>query len=351
MADSADSGEATTLARVQALLDLGRAAEARARILPLVGSDDTSYHAWCLLALCEIRLESFDTARVAAEHAIAMYPEGDWGYRLLSLALSGLGDRSKAADSARRSVACAPELWLTHLTLAESLGKDSPREGLEAAERAVQLAPHQAAAHVTHGYLLDAVGDMDGAERAYLRALELEPGNAKAMNNLGVVALRRGGPTSAARHFSRALRHDPRLTLTATNVAGVGRLLLMLILLAGSAVVLSGTLLWSNLAFVAGARGWIAPAIAAMVFGYALWLRWFVGRLPTGTLRAGVKAPQMRRTLVLPCVSIAVCAVVVALGPSGRDLNLALAWFLAISVLSLLGTRRAVRKAARPPGR
>jgi tetratricopeptide (TPR) repeat protein len=70
--------------------------------------------------------------------------------------------------------------------------------------------------------------DLVAAVRAYEKALELNPDNAKAHNNLGNVLRRQGKPDEALTHFSRAVAIDPDYADGHNNLglmlAGHGRL-------------------------------------------------------------------------------------------------------------------------------
>ena len=53
-------------------------------------------------------------------------------------------------------------------------------------------------------------GDLNGAESLYREVLASDPGNAKALHNLGAVALQTGHPYSAADLFRKTLQSDPK---------------------------------------------------------------------------------------------------------------------------------------------
>jgi Tfp pilus assembly protein PilF len=53
------------------------------------------------------------------------------------------------------------------------------------------------------------LGDSSAAEAAFKRALEVNPGNIEACNQLGIVARRAGRLDEARRYYEAALLHDP----------------------------------------------------------------------------------------------------------------------------------------------
>jgi arylsulfatase A-like enzyme/Flp pilus assembly protein TadD len=71
-----------------------------------------------------------------------------------------------------------------------------------------------------YGVALDGSGKSQDAIGQFLRALEIDPNNAPAVQNLGISALRLNDGTSAQRYLTRALEMNPRLPL-ALNTMGV----------------------------------------------------------------------------------------------------------------------------------
>src|SRR5262249_22493152 len=70
---------------------------------------------------------------------------------------------------------------------------------------------------VNAGTLLDQCGDEKGAEDKYKAALEANPANGFALNNLGELYYRRGNPTMAKSWFERAIQADPTHVASAYN--------------------------------------------------------------------------------------------------------------------------------------
>ena len=66
-----------------------------------------------------------------------------------------------------------------------------------------------------------ALGDDDGAERAFLDALRLDSGNFEALNDLGVLAHRRGRRTAARLAHERSLGARPDLPIAHVNLANI----------------------------------------------------------------------------------------------------------------------------------
>jgi len=54
------------------------------------------------------------------------------------------------------------------------------------------------------------LGDLDGAEQAARKALEINPNSAEALNNLALVVAERGRPDEAQNYLTQAIRADPK---------------------------------------------------------------------------------------------------------------------------------------------
>jgi len=70
---------------------------------------------------------------------------------------------------------------------------------------------YESQAHYTMGSVLLSQGDLDGAEAEYLAALAFEPSpsGADALNDLGIIAVRRGDRAAAEEYFDRAIAYRP----------------------------------------------------------------------------------------------------------------------------------------------
>ena len=73
----------------------------------------------------------------------------------------------------------------------------------------MRRAPRSPKAHLTLGHSLLAVDDPDGAARAYLRALTLDPDYAKAHRSLATLQREAGAVAEAAAHYRQATHFEP----------------------------------------------------------------------------------------------------------------------------------------------
>lgn len=68
------------------------------------------------------------------------------------------------------------------------------------------------------GYANDLSGNFDAAQDSYLRAAELSPDKAAAMNNLGMSYLRQDRPLDAINAFRKALDREPTMSVARLNL-------------------------------------------------------------------------------------------------------------------------------------
>jgi Flp pilus assembly protein TadD len=190
------------------LLQQGSWRQARTIVLEVLADVPDSHQALCLLAASYNAAGDFGAMLTAADRAVATAPRDEWGYRLQAVALRHLGRLDRAAESARRAVALAPNGWVTHSTLAETLLAQNPRrhlaEAYRAATRGVELAPQQAPARVTMGLARAAAGDHRGARAEYRLALQGDPTLSAPRHNLALQQAARGSVVGAARGLRAA---------------------------------------------------------------------------------------------------------------------------------------------------
>lgn len=84
--------------------------------------------------------------------------------------------------------------------------------------------PDSAELHLMLGISLRDAEDLDGAERAYRKALELRPGYAEALGNLGNVLQKQRRLDEAIENYRAAIAIRPEFfRQAASNLASMGR--------------------------------------------------------------------------------------------------------------------------------
>jgi tetratricopeptide (TPR) repeat protein len=224
----------------RALIGLRRYDEARTVLEQAVSDAPDDAEAWCLLSQAQYGCHDAAGARRSAASAVANEPEYEWAHRLLSLAELALGHHKEAEAAAREAALLAPNLWLTHVQLAQALsaprrwrfGRDRRRRVEEAtaeAARAVELAPNEPTAHVVTGMVAVRRRDRAFAQQAFLRALALDPLDEDAQNGLAALKLRMRSPedlAGAATDYANVLSIDPRALDSRRGVEHVLRVFL-----------------------------------------------------------------------------------------------------------------------------
>jgi tetratricopeptide (TPR) repeat protein len=197
--------------RASALTEVGRADEAIALLQrELVGSPE-DIELLDALAVAQLGVSAAD-ALITSQRLIALHPDGHRGQLLAALASYDLDDVKAATRHAEATVAAAPWLPLGHALYAESVSRSGRKRkrALEAAERAIELAPDETVGYNAAGAVELHNGRWRRAERLFRKALELDPTDHTATLNLAVAQEGRGNIGSAFADTSTLLHLDPR---------------------------------------------------------------------------------------------------------------------------------------------
>jgi tetratricopeptide (TPR) repeat protein len=207
------------LARVEALVQLGRCSEAESMLARVLADHPDDHRAWCLLALARDGLSHWSEVLQAANHAVAVAPDHEWGHRLASIALARLEMTEAAVRAATEAVRLDPHGWRTHLqySLVAARVPRLVQDAYRAAGRAAEIAPHSSDAHFALGFSSDATGRHEEVAGHCREALRLNPQHVNALNNL--TNLERGTRLGAkAAGYARALRLDPSAAVPRENL-------------------------------------------------------------------------------------------------------------------------------------
>jgi Tfp pilus assembly protein PilF len=199
------------LARAQMLMDARRYRLAEVELRRALGDEPENATLHAYLALC--LTEDPARAREAMEEALwatAYDPVLPTGWYVLSLVQSRQSLPFEAEKTARIALGLAPELPPLLLHLARlMMDRERYRDGLEFAERALAVTPHDANALMTAGSLRSRMGRHAEAKADFDRALAVAPDDHAVQANAGWAALRRGDQTAALHHFRASLRREP----------------------------------------------------------------------------------------------------------------------------------------------
>jgi Flp pilus assembly protein TadD len=352
--------------RVEMLCDLGRWEEAVPLVHRLLTVEPENESAWCLLAQCRIGLGQFEAALAAARQAAVLAPGDEWPQRLISFACTHLGLPEEALRAAREAVRLDPHSWQTYARLAAAAvrpptGRPRDRaeragragsagairgEAMQAAERALTLAPDEPQVQLIYGTVAASGGRRVEAERAYRTALALDPQNSGAHHLLAALRLRRrSGPVGlaeAATGFATALSADPTAHLSRRSLE-----LTLRVFLGRATYGLFVTAYLSQL-FAVGSTPWSRLTPILLLALPLLFVVGFLRRLPP-QVRSFLGRMLLRGTTGLATglggLSVAVMVVDVVAARSARPGLAALAAVIALLARGVLylDTRRLVR--------
>lgn len=205
--------------RVRSLVDLDRHHEARAALAPLLAGSPNDAELHGLEAQALLGLEDGAGALAAGNRVVALEPDQAWGHQICALALLRLDNATAATHAAAQAVRLAPNHWNAHRIYAFSAAGVPGRgpDALAAAQRAVQLAPHEPDAHFALGVVAEQQRRHDLAMACYREALALDANHAGALTRL--TGLTHGHRISrAARGYASALREAPDSTTALANL-------------------------------------------------------------------------------------------------------------------------------------
>jgi tetratricopeptide (TPR) repeat protein len=122
-----------------------------------------------------------------------------------------------------RALQLDPKLVQAHVNLIILHGRiRNLTKAQEHYQAAVKLNPNQfPGAYYNYGVLLTQQGKLDEAERAFHRALEINPAYADAHNNLGTLLQRQGKISEAAEEFRKALASQPNFRQAHFNLGRI----------------------------------------------------------------------------------------------------------------------------------
>jgi tetratricopeptide (TPR) repeat protein len=191
------------LARAEALIELGRRAEAEREARRLLAEEPESADGHTMLALALFLQDRRAEAAAEAAEAVRLDPTS----RTAQVALALAGQDAAAAGAAIR---LGPDRTSSFAALAQAKLEDAdPVAVLEAAERGLAIDPEDALLHTYRALALTLLGRLEPAERAARTALARDPESALSHEVLARTLAHQGRWPEAAEHLAAALRLRP----------------------------------------------------------------------------------------------------------------------------------------------
>jgi tetratricopeptide (TPR) repeat protein len=230
------------------------APDAAIEILKPVIEKQPGFQAYLLLGSAYLRKKDPVNAAAAFETIVGKSPKDPRGPYLVGMALLAQNKRAEAKKRFEDALALLPEYLEPLAQLADmAVAERQPEAAIDRVEKQMARAPKSGAIPYLLGKLHERRGDSQRAERAYLKALDIQPtlvspyvalgglyaGSGKydqALQNVGealkrrpkdlgaqmlqgVIYERKGDVTGAIQAYEKALALEPRFALAANNLA------------------------------------------------------------------------------------------------------------------------------------
>jgi tetratricopeptide (TPR) repeat protein len=290
-AGSAVDALVALVARVEALIDVGRTHEARALLAPPLAGNPDDARLWWADARAARNGGDPASALASARRGAALAPEWSPILGELALALAGTGQGNEAVAVALHLVALRPDGIWSHLVATVALRRAGrAEEALLAAQTYIRLDPRNPHAHETAGRACMEARRWADAEPYLRHALELEPGRWSAVQGLADVLRHRRRRREALALYALAMRLEPDDTYSATQFKALGAairdgvIFLVWVLIAAVTAMVCGLLSLAGFGDVTEAVASVA-FLAALAVGFVMRRTgWLVNRY----LRPGV---------------------------------------------------------------
>jgi FkbM family methyltransferase len=151
-------------------------------------------------------------ARIGYRLVLRYYPSAADAWNMLAVAELQLERPADSMNAARRAIGLAPREARYHNTLGAGLwlaGQSS--EAVEAVQYAVKLQPTLCESHMNMGEMLETLGRFPAALDCYETVLRLRPNSAEVLLKLGRIHASHGSRQQASTLFRRALALQPNL--------------------------------------------------------------------------------------------------------------------------------------------
>jgi tetratricopeptide (TPR) repeat protein len=180
-----------------------------------------NFRAYVLLGSAYLRKGEPVKAADAFQNIVTRAPKDPRGPNLVGMALRAQGKRAEAKKALEDALILLPDYVepISQL-VAMALEERRPDAAMDRIRRQMARAPKSAGLPFVLGRVHESRGDTDGAEKAYLKALELEPALVSAYLALGQLYERLKRYDQALANASEAVKRNPK-NLAAHMITGV----------------------------------------------------------------------------------------------------------------------------------
>lgn len=203
------AAQAGVLQQAFRLLQSGQPRDALPIARKLVSEAQQAPDAYHLLAMCLAETGSTDEADTAFRRALTLAPDHPLILSNHAAMLRKAGRAAAALPLAQRAAEVAPtsaKSWIDLGNTALAVG-DAQRAQI-AARQALQLQPDAIAALQISGHAARELEDLETAEAAFAKIVELKPAHRQGWIGLGMIRRRAGRPEAAVESLERAIRES-----------------------------------------------------------------------------------------------------------------------------------------------
>jgi len=206
------------------LNDIGRYDEAVSVLSKAIVAAPQAVEPHCEMAYALLRLHRVQEALKEAELAASLDPQYERSHRLRSIILNELGRPKDALIAAETAVRLAPELKSGLYTLGNAqLRAKRVADADRTAENLVRIAPDWPESHLLRGQVAIKRKQWEWAEASNRRALQIDPTNYIALNNLGVALQGQRRSKEALEIYQQAAQLNPSGDLAKANIVRMVR--------------------------------------------------------------------------------------------------------------------------------
>jgi tetratricopeptide (TPR) repeat protein len=167
-----------------------------------------------------IREQKYALAVQELQEAIRLIPTNAQAWNHLGLALHHNKQPKEALKAYRQALALDRKLSVVHYNVGcLLLEQNDPAGAVDPLTSYTYLQPRSAPGWLKLGTAQLRARRFDAAETSFKRALDLDPANVEAANNLGVAQANRRRPFEALASFNQALRHESRCAPALLNAS------------------------------------------------------------------------------------------------------------------------------------
>lgn len=200
-----DKEAAALRARADALLEIGRYADAVSLLQSGLSQDLTSSPLLCRLAFAFLKMKDLEQALRYASGAVCANPTEEWGHRLRSVILLDKGLSLEAVEAATEAVKCNPDSEQSlHALVKALLGAKQKERAAEVADHLLAIAPDSIWTHNACGLAAMHLHQWEKVVSHCRSSIALDPEAYSAWNNVGMAQCCLGRYSEAVISFREA---------------------------------------------------------------------------------------------------------------------------------------------------